>query len=94
MGAAHSSRERRLPDGLTVSTVSVADPGDLLSGLPSQAVSAWIHQGDGLVGWGEAASLTIPAGEDRFAAGEKWLTELFEAARVTDEVGEIGRAHV
>jgi menaquinone-specific isochorismate synthase len=94
VGAAHSSRERRLPDGLTVSTVSVADPGDLLSGLPSQAVSAWIHQGDGLVGWGEAARLTIPAGEDRFAAGEKWLTELFEAARVTDEVGVPGTGPV
>jgi menaquinone-specific isochorismate synthase len=86
VGAPHASRERHLPDGLTVSTVSVADPGDLLSGLPSPAVSAWIHQGDGLVGWGEAARLTIPAGEDRFAAGEKWLAELFDAARVSDEV--------
>jgi menaquinone-specific isochorismate synthase len=64
----------------------VASSGDLLSGLPSPVVSAWIHQGDGLVGWGEAARLTIPAGEDRFAAGEKWLAELFDAARVHDEV--------
>ncbi|HTA09226.1 MAG TPA: isochorismate synthase [Streptosporangiaceae bacterium] len=94
MGAAHTSQERRLPEGLTVSTVSVADPGDLLSGLPSQVVSAWIHQGDGLVGWGEAARLTIPAGEDRFAAGEKWLTELFDAASVTDEVGVPGTGPV
>ena len=94
MGAAHTSQERRLPEGLTVSTVSVADPGDLLSGLPSQAVSAWIHRGDGLVGWGEAARLTIPAGEDRFAAGEKWLTELFDAASVTDEVGVPGTGPV
>jgi menaquinone-specific isochorismate synthase len=86
VGAPHTSQERGLPDGLTVKTVSMADPGDLLSGLPSPAVSAWIHQGDGLVGWGEAARLTIPAGEDRFAAGEKWLAELFDAARVTDEV--------
>ena len=94
MGAQHISQERRLPDGLTVSTVSVADPGDLLSRLPSPAVSAWIHQGDGLVGWGEAARLTIPAGEDRFAAGEKWLAELFDAARVEDEVGVPGTGPV
>ena len=78
--------ERRLQDGLIVKTVGLADPGDLLPGLPGSSVSAWIHQGDGLVGWGEAARLTIPAGEDRFATGEKWLAELFDAARVTDEV--------
>jgi len=84
--APQTSRERRLPEGLTVTTVSVADPGDLLAGLPGPSVSAWIHQGDGLVGWGEAARLTLPAGEDRFATGEKWLAELFDAARVTDEV--------
>jgi menaquinone-specific isochorismate synthase len=90
VGAAHTGRERRLQDGLTVRTVSVADPGHLLSGLPSSGVSAWIHQGDGLAGWGEAARLTIPAGEDRFAAGEKWLAELFDSALITDEVGVPG----
>jgi menaquinone-specific isochorismate synthase len=82
----HFGRERRLQDGLAVRTVGLSDPGDLLTGLPSSPVSAWIHQGDGLVGWGEAARLTIPAGEDRFATGEKWLAELFDAARVTDDV--------
>src|SRR5215475_1296298 len=71
---------------LVVSTVRVTEPGDLLDQLPSPAASAWIQQGDGLVGWGEAARLTLPAGVDRFAAGEKWLTELFETACVTDEV--------
>ncbi|HXB46203.1 MAG TPA: isochorismate synthase [Streptosporangiaceae bacterium] len=75
-----------MPDGLTVKTVSITDPGDLLSRLPDPAASAWIHQGDGLVGWGEAARLTIPAGVDRFATGEKWLAELFDAATVNDEV--------
>ena len=94
MGAPNYSREWRVQDGLTVSTVSIADPGDLLSGLPGPAVSAWIHQGDGLVGWGEAARLTIPAGEDRFATGEKWLAELFDAARVVDDVGVPGTGAV
>jgi len=75
-----------MPDGLTVTTVRVSDPGDLLSGLPDRAPSAWIHQGDGLAGWGEAARLTLPAGVDRFAAGEKWLAALFDAATVSDAV--------
>jgi menaquinone-specific isochorismate synthase len=83
-----------MPEGLTVTTVSVPDPGDLLAKLPVPAVSAWIRRGDGLVGWGEAARLTIPAGVDRFAAGEKWLTELFDTARVADEVGLPGTGPV
>jgi menaquinone-specific isochorismate synthase len=94
VGAQRNGQERPLPDGLIVRTAAVADPGDLLAGLPGPAASAWIHQGDGLVGWGEAARLIIPAGEDRFAAGEKWLAELFDSARVTDEVNVPGTGPV
>jgi menaquinone-specific isochorismate synthase len=89
-----------MPDGLTggeglvVTTTRVTDPGDLLRQLPSPAASAWIHHGAGLVGWGEAARLTLPAGVDRFAAGEKWLAELFDAADVTDEVAMPGTGPV
>jgi len=83
-----------MPDGLIVTTVRTADPGDLLDQLPSPAASAWIQHGDGLVGCGEAARLSIPAGVDRFAAGEKWLTELFEAATITDEVAVPGTGAV
>ena len=94
MDAERKSQDRPAPDGLTVSTVSIADPGDLVSALPSPSASAWIHQGDGLVGWGEAARLTLPAGTDRFAAGEKWLAELFEGAGVTDTVSVPGTGPV
>jgi menaquinone-specific isochorismate synthase len=73
-------------EALVATTTQVADPGDLLHRLPGPAPSAWIRDGDGLVGWGEAARLTLPAGVDRFAAGEKWLAELFDAAVVADEV--------
>jgi menaquinone-specific isochorismate synthase len=65
----------------------VTDWGDLLARLPHSGSVAWVRRGDGLVGWGEAARISIPAGEDRFTAGEKWLTEFFEGADVTDEVG-------
>jgi menaquinone-specific isochorismate synthase len=75
------------PDRLVVRTVSVADSGDLPGRLPYSGSVAWVRRGEGLVGWGEAARISIPAGEDRFTAGEKWLTEFFDGAQVTDEVG-------
>jgi menaquinone-specific isochorismate synthase len=85
---------RRVPDRLTVRTVRIPDPGDLLARLPGPAPLAWIRHGDGLAGWGEAARVTIPAGEDRFTAGEKWLRELFDSAEVTDELAMPGSGPV
>lgn len=76
-----------VPDGLMVRTAPITDPGDLLSQLPDRAALAWSHRGDGLVGWGEAARVTLPAGEDRFTAGEKWLRALFDGAQIEDRVG-------
>jgi menaquinone-specific isochorismate synthase len=78
---------QRTPDRLAVRTVPIADPGDLVSRLPQPAALAWIRHGEGLVGWGEAARITLPAGEDRFTAGEKWLRELFDGAAIDDQVG-------
>ena len=45
-----------------------------------------MHHGAGLAGWGEAVKVTLPAGEDRFTAGEKWLRSVFDAADVDDQV--------
>lgn len=64
----------------------IADPGDLLARLPDQSPVAWVRGGEGLAGWGEAARLMIPAGEDRFTTGEKRLAELFDGAHVSDAV--------
>jgi menaquinone-specific isochorismate synthase len=71
---------------LVVRTVQIADPGDLLARLPYPDAAAWVHRGDGLVGRGEAARITLPAGPDRFAAGEKWLRALFDSADVIDPI--------
>jgi menaquinone-specific isochorismate synthase len=87
VGAEREGPGRLTPDRLVVRTVPVDDPGDLLARLPDPGPVAWVRGGDGLVGWGEAARISLPAGEDRFTAGEKWLTELFDGAEVTDEVG-------
>jgi menaquinone-specific isochorismate synthase len=84
---------------LAVRTVPVPDPGDLFGVLPRTTpgmtsapslMTAWVRHGAGLVGWGEAAQVTLPAGADRFAAAEKWLREVFDGARVRDEVEVLG----
>src|SRR5262249_11615311 len=74
------------PGRLTVRTVAVPDPGDLIGRLPEPQALAWVRRGDGLVGWGTVAAITLPAGHDRFTAGEKWLHEQFDTALVSDEV--------
>jgi menaquinone-specific isochorismate synthase len=86
VGTQHDDAARSVPDRLVVRTSRIPDPGDLLARLPGPAALAWIRRGDGLAGWGEAARITLPAGVDRFTAGEKWLRELFDGAEVTDEL--------
>jgi len=79
---------------LLARTVAVPDPGDLLAQLPQPDVVAWVHRGAGLAGWGEAAWVTLPAGEDRFTAGEKWLRSVFDAMDVDDRVRTPGSGPV
>jgi menaquinone-specific isochorismate synthase len=76
---------------LLVRSVPVADPGDGFIGrVPVTAALAWVRQGAGLVGWGEAARVTVPAGADRFTAGEKWLREVVDGAVIDDQVRRRG----
>jgi menaquinone-specific isochorismate synthase len=81
-----SRQEPHWSGRLLVRTVAVADPGDLLERIPQPDVVAWVHHGAGLAGWGEAVRVTLPAGDDRFTAGEKWLRSVFDAADVDDRV--------
>src|ERR1700677_2157839 len=71
---------------LSVRYVAIPNPGDLLGDIPRPDVVAWVQHGAGLVGWGEAVRVSLPAGEDRFTAGEKWLRSVFDAADVDDQV--------
>ena len=71
---------------LLVRTVAITDPGDLLARLPQPDVVAWVHHGAGLAGWGEAIRVTLPAGDDRFTAAEKWLRSVFDSLDVDDRV--------
>jgi menaquinone-specific isochorismate synthase len=71
--------------------VPIADPGDgFLGQIPVPAALAWVRQSAGMVGWGEAARVTVPAGADRFTAGEKWLREVVDGAVIDDQVRRRG----
>ncbi len=74
------------PIPLVVRTAAVPDPGSLLALLPEDAPLAWVRRGEGLVGWGRAASVEI-RGPDRIAHADRWWRELLETAVVRDEVG-------
>ncbi|MCW2788975.1 MAG: Isochorismate synthase [Aeromicrobium sp.] len=74
---------------LVVRSAPIEDPGALLSLLPERDAFAWVHGGDGLVGWGRAAELH-PTGENRFAEAATWWHELAGHAVVRDEVDTPG----
>ena len=90
VGSLRDEAAERAPGRLVVRTVPVADPGDLIARLPRPDALAWVRRGDGMVGWGCAARVVLPAGQDRFAAGEKWLREIIDGARTDDRVGVPG----
>lgn len=94
MGHQHDEAAERAPSRLLVRSVPVPDPGDLIGRLPGPDTLAWIRRGDGLAGWGVAAKIILPAGDDRFVSGEKWLRELFDSAIVADEVSLPGSGPV
>ncbi|WP_235833660.1 isochorismate synthase [Aeromicrobium chenweiae] len=70
---------------LVVRSAPIADPGELLSLLPEDDAFAWVHAGDGLVGWGRAAELRL-SGSDRFTDAAQWWRELASHAVVRDDV--------
>lgn len=76
---------------LQVRTVALDDPRELLSMVPDgMPAVAWVRNGDGIVGWGEAARILPPMGPGRFRSAEQQLMELAEDAQITDEVSALG----
>ena len=70
---------------LLVRSERIDDPGALLALLPSDDILAWIHGGDGLVGWGCAVDFRT-SGDQRFAEASAWWTELAHHTVVRDDV--------
>ncbi|MEO6605002.1 MAG: isochorismate synthase [Aeromicrobium sp.] len=70
---------------LVVRSQRIDDPGELLALLPGDDSLAWVHGGDGLVGWGRAAEFRT-SGPDRFTEASEWWSELAAHAVVRDDV--------
>ena len=71
----------------SVRTVPLAPGASLLDHLPSPAGAlSWIRDGDGLVGWGEAARLEV-TGPDRFALAANWWRRIAAGWEVDDALG-------
>ncbi|WP_106401875.1 isochorismate synthase [Actinocorallia populi] len=79
---------------LTVRTVPVDGPVDLIARLPHPSALAWVRHDAGLVGWGEAARIEVPGGDDRFGWARRRLTALFRDALVDDPLGMPGTGPV
>ncbi len=84
-GAATEESPSATTGPLVVRTVMIDDPGDLVALLPEETATAWVRNGDGIVGWGEAASIRT-CGPDRFADARHWWAEQVKGAVVRDEV--------
>ena len=70
---------------LSTRTVRVDDPGPLLDLLPPELAVAWVREGEGLVGWGEALRADL-TGPDPTAEAQRWWGEVVAATEVTDGV--------
>ena len=74
---------------LVARSIEVSDPGPLLDLLPEDAPTAWLRRGEGIVGWGVAASVRT-SGPDRFDAAVDWWHEVAGSAVVRDELNVPG----
>ncbi len=74
---------------LVVRTVALDDPGTLLDLVPREDALAWVRRGEGLVGWGVAATIRTQ-GPDRFAEARAWWRSHARMAVVRDEVRQPG----
>jgi menaquinone-specific isochorismate synthase len=78
----------------TVRSQPVDLVGTLLQRLPrADDALAWVSDGRGLVGWGQAARIEV-SGPDRFARARDWWRELVGTLTVEDEVGVRGTGPV
>ena len=69
---------------LVARTVVIDDPGPLVALLPPESPLSWVHRGDGLVAWGQAARFS-PRGPERFVTAEQWWRRVASRSVVRDE---------
>ncbi|MGI9197917.1 MAG: isochorismate synthase [Candidatus Nanopelagicales bacterium] len=67
-----------------VRTIPIEDPGPLLERLPeSLGGTAWVRDGDGLIGWGLAAAVEVN-GDVRFSRTQRWWVDSCRQADIDD----------
>lgn len=76
-----------------VRTRPIDDPEALLALLPNDHPSAWVRDGEGLVGWGVAAELQV-RGFERFSRTQRWWSSWCQAATIDDTVSMPGSGPV
>jgi len=67
---------------------------DLLSHLPETAPVAWLRNGEGFVGWGEAIRIPVGPGNDRFARAQADFADFCAGLRIMDDVNLAGTGPV
>lgn len=79
---------------LTAVTVEMPRVPHLLDALEDPRGLAWVHYGEGLVGWGEAERIEVEPGPDRFERTLAALKATFASLDVIDEVNHFGSGPV
>lgn len=77
----------------SVRTLPVELASALLDRLPLEGALAWVRDGSGIVGWGEAARFEW-TGPDHFGAAERWWAHFTAELEVDDSVGVPGTGPV
>ncbi|MFV0634022.1 isochorismate synthase [Demequina sp.] len=76
------------PGPLTVRTVSIDPPEDLLALLPQPGIS-WVRRGEGMIAWGEVARFD-GSGAGRIDQADAWWRMVSRHAVVRDDVQRAG----
>ena len=87
------SPERMSAPIIQVRTRHLDDPGNLLALLPSGDAVSWVRNGEGMVGWGIAASLEV-SGAERFSRAQRWWSRFCSQAAIDDTVSMPGTGPV
>jgi len=78
---------------LHVWSTPIDDVTDLLALLPGHQAVAWLRDGEGLIGWGEAARYEV-AGSERFSRANRWWARVCDTATIDDAVMRPGSGPV
>jgi len=82
-----------MPSLIPVTTNRIGSHLPLLQLLPADTQYSWVRGGDGLVGWGEYASIKV-TGKDRFDQVRAWWHQQLETFSISDSVHGSGTGPV